>query len=443
MLDRTHSERIIRKAIAASDADHLEISISGGKNALTRFANNEIHQNLIQKDYSLSVRATYGGKSGIATSNVFKGEDLAATVNKACEIARHSDDDPDFLPPEGNHEYPYIDDCYMDDTVECTPQIRAEIVARIVEKARAKGLVTAGTLSTGDAMICLGNTSGQLAYHSWTDTSFTLTMTNDQDGTSWAERIHPDLSAIDFDELTDRAIRVTALNRNPGTIEDGEYNVLLSPEAVGNMIMFLGYLGFSAQDYIEGRTFLTEQLNQKVFGENFSLVDDPFDPDSPGIPFDSEGIPRRRTVLVDKGVACGMVHDRSTAAKLKAEPTGHATPMQNSWGPVPRNLRVSPGEVPEAEMVERLGNGIYICNFFYDNVVDPLKARITGMTKDGMFLVENGKIVKALGRMRYNASLLDAFSRIEAMSRELHTLDRGAMKTLVPSMIIKGLHLSA
>lgn len=442
MLDKSHSERIVKKALAASVADHTEIVIGGGKNALTRFANNGIHQNVMQKDYSLTVKATFGKKSGIAKSNLFSGENLMKTVERACAIARHSDEDPDFLPPVGPQEYRPMEDAYVEDTIDCTPQMRADMVARAVDRSKKKGFIASGTVVTGDHMVFVANSAGLQAYHSWTNSSFTLTITNPEDGTAWAENVKSDVADLDIDNLSEKAVRIASLNRRPITIDQGEYDVLVEPDAVSNMVMFLAFLGFSAQDYVEGRSFLRDKLGTKVTGENFSVRDDAYDPAAPGIPFDYDGIPRLALPLIENGVAKNLVHDRRTAVKMNTNSTGHATHLASTWGPITSNLIVPGGTVPRDEMLKTLGNGLYICNFFYDNVVDPMKTRITGMTRDGFFVVKNGEIVDAIGRMRYNISLIDVFSRITAMSKETKTFERSIANITVPSMIMKGFRLT-
>lgn len=441
MLDRSHSERIIKKALKLSSADHTEIMISGGKHALTRFANNGIIQNLIQKDYNLTVKATKDSKSGVATCNLFKGESLESTVEKACQIADLSAPDPGYLIPSGPQDYDYPDESYIEDTIDYTPRMRADLANRAIDKAKNKNCSASGTITTGDSMTCIANSQGLVAYHSKTESSFTLTITNPDDGTGWAEGTNQDVGELPIDNLAQKAVQISSLNKNRKKISSGKYKVLLDPEAVANMVMFLSYLGFSAQDYLEGRTFLCSDMGKKVTGENFSLYEDVYHEKTMGCPFDAMGMPKKAVTLIENGVAKAMVHDRKTAKEMKTESTGHATSISRGWGPVAANIRVPGGTTPKEDMLKALGDGLYIGNFFYDNVVDPLKTRITGMTKDGFFEVRDGKIVAALDRMRYNTSVLEAFANIAAMSKDTYTFDRG-LTVSVPAMIINDLSLT-
>jgi predicted Zn-dependent protease len=245
MLDKSHSERIIKKALKLSQADYTEIMITGGKHSLTRFANNGIIQNLIQKDYSITIRSTIDKKSGLASCNLFKGEDLEKTVKKSYETAKLSAPDPDFITPAGPQEYIFPEESYIEDTIDYTPRMRADLADRAIQRARAKNCSASGTITTGDSMTCIANCQGLMAYHSKTESAFTLTVTNSDDGTGWAEGINQDVSELPIDNLAQKAVYMANFNKNRKKIKPGKYKVLLDPDAVANMIMFLSYLGLS------------------------------------------------------------------------------------------------------------------------------------------------------------------------------------------------------
>ncbi len=203
------------------------------------------------------------------------------------------------------------------------------------------------------------------------------------------------------------------LGVDPKAIEPGRYTVILEPAAVGDLCYFLAE-GFNAQQVDEGRSFLSGKVGETVFGQNIDIDDDPYHPLIQGRPFDGEGVPTKKVSLVEKGVVKGLVYDRKTAAKLGKEPTGHGLPVPNVEGAHPSSISMKGGTSSIEEMIKSTKKGILVTRLWYNRLVDPMKLIITGMTRDGTFWVEDGKISHGIKNLRYNQSLIELLNHVDA-----------------------------
>ena len=233
------------------------------------------------------------------------------------------------------------------------------------------------------------------------------------------DRHRRDVRARDVATLVRAAIEKAERSRDPEPIEPGPYTVVLEPAAVAELVGFLASLGLGAQADQEGRSFMAGRMGQSITGERATLVDDPYDPRAFGKPFDYEGTPRRRVMLVENGIARGVVHDRRTAKKAGVQSTGHACPPPATDGPLPYSLVLGGGDQSLEEMIASTARGILVTRFWYCRVVDPKKTIVTGMTRDGTFLIERGKLVRGLRNLRFNESVLEVLRRADGFSREL------------------------
>ncbi len=442
MLGKERAEKILKEAIGYSSCDDVEVFITGGKHWLTRFANNYIHQNVVQKDYSITAKVLRGKKVGIASCNVFHGEYLKDVILKAEEVLRNQLDDPNAVPLFAGRAYTEIKDGYDEKTINFTPEESAGEVEKVVNKCKKEELTAAGTISFGDNVVTLMNSRGHFTYHSWTDSSFTLTAINAEGGTGWSDHYGTSIDEIDVNHLAGIAIEKAILNKKPVELPPGEYTVILEERAAGNLLMFLNSLGFGALSYQEGRSFMAGKLGMKLMGDNITIIDDFSRREVLGLPFDFEGVPRQKITLVEKGVAKNVVYDMKTAAKDGKESTGHALPPPGTRGPLPLNLVLMPGERSKEEIIKNTDRAILITRFWYDNVVDPKKTIVTGLTRDGVFLVENGQITKAVNNMRYNNSVLDAFSNVSELSCNIKSAGKWGVNVACPAMKIERFNFS-
>jgi len=255
-------------------------------------------------------------------------------------------------------------------------------------------------------------------------TVMTVIMSDDSSG--YASAAGQDVSALDPSDIGRIAVDKALRSKNPTPIEPGSYTVILEEEAVATMMFYLGYLGFGALAVQEGRSFMSGHIGEKVTGDNISIWDDGFDPRGVVRPFDFEGVPKQKVTLIENGIAVNAVYDSATAAREPGkQSTGHGLPAPNTMGPIPINLFMKPGTATKEELIASTERGIWITRFHYVNPVHPVKAILTGMTRDGTFLIENGKVVRPLKNLRFTQSILEAFANAELLSRDLKMVKLG------------------
>jgi len=383
--------------------------------ALTRFANNHVHQNVRSRRRSVVLRLFLGKRAGVASTSRLDAQALDDLVERARAMAELSPENPDFgdLPPPAAVQRLAG---YVDATAECSPDERAEAVRRVIDPVKKAGMVVAGALSTGSNLVAVANTAGVFAYFPSTASNFTCTVMAD-DSSGWVDVHARDWRQLDTGALGHKAIEKARVSARPVAMPAGKYTVVLEENAVAELVAFLGWTGFGAQSYQEGHSFLNGRLGQKITGERITIVDDAFDARTLGMPFDYEGVPKRRVPLIEGGVAKGLVHDTISAKRDGVASTGHALPPPNPEGPLPYDLVVGTGEHTVDEMIAATENGILVTRFWYNRVVDPRNTVITGMTRDGTFRIENGKVVGGVRNLRYNESVLDVLARAERIGK--------------------------
>lgn len=437
MLSKTKAQEILEDAIRYSPADETEVILNGGKTFSTRFTNNYISQNGAQKEYDLTVRVAFGQQVGVASCNNFDGEYLKQVVDNACLAARHSKPDLEWTPVLEPTSYQEIADAYDPSTIAYTPEEKAERLAPLLKRSLEKELTAAGMLVNGDQMLAVMNSKGLFAYQAWTRASFTYTAMAAQQGSAWAEYHSHDIRQLEIEALAEKAMERAFMAQNPTLTEPGSYTVVLAPTAVIELIEFLNYLGFGGQAYEEGRTFTAGKLGQALFHSGINLVDDPFCKEVLGPGFDYEGHPKQRMHLIENGVIRNIAYDRKTAKLAGKASTGHALMPPATSGPFPTQIVLEAGTDNLEDMVASTERGIYVTRFWYSNVVDPKQAIITGMTRDGTFLIEDGKLSRPLRNMRYNQSLLKAFANVEAIGDRIYGFQGYFGKLAVPALKIR------
>lgn len=418
-MDPTRVEAIVQKVLSFSDATETEVLLSHSEENLTRFSGNAISQNVARSTDSLTAKVHLAQKVGRATTDRFDDDALKRVVSMAKKMASAQADDPELLPLAGAASFKR-NDAYFSMTAAFGPEERAEIITKLIAEVKENKASAAGIFSTGCDSLALGTSNGFFA--DYRSTTAMLSLTVEVDGASgWAEELHRNVSRIDPDAVAQTAIRKALNARNPVQVDPGQYCVVLEPAAVSDFLMFMAYDGFGGLNFVEGRSFMSGKIGQKILGENVTIIDDAYSDLNPGIPFDFEGQPRQRVVLVEKGVAKQVVHDRITAARASSSTTGHSLPQPNVAGPLPLNLMLEPGDSSLEDMIKATEKGILITHFHYTNLIDPVRLTLTGMTRDGTFLIENGRITKPVRNMRFTESIVEAFNRIELISKERKT----------------------
>jgi predicted Zn-dependent protease len=406
---------IAEAVLGVAQADQTEVVISTQDEYLTRFAANEIHQNVAETQTQVRVRSILGKRIGVATANDSSETALADLVRNAETAAGFQQENPDFLSLPEPQSAPSVE-AYCESTASYTPEDRADGVGSIVRQAKANGLEASGAFSTGASELFIANSLGTRAYHRGTSASV-MSVIMGETGSGYAADAAQDVGDVDAEEVGRIAVDKALRSANPEPIEPGEYTVILEEAAVANMAFFLGLLGLGAQSVQEGRSFLCGRFGEKVTGEAITIRDDGLDLRGTPLPFDFEGVPRQKLTLIEQGVGREVAYDSLTAGKEGKASTGHALAAPNRFGPVPIHLFMEPGSTTIEEMIASTERGIWVTRFHYTNPVHPVKTILTGMTRDGTFLIENGKVTKPLKNLRFTQSILGAFENVEALGK--------------------------
>jgi predicted Zn-dependent protease len=432
-------EKLAERLLKFSDADETEVEIDLSVDALTRFANNTIHQNVAEHTLGISVRVGLDGRTARAATNKTDDDSLRRVIATASRLARNQPKNPDLLPLLGPQKYKKVDH-FVKATAEATPEERARAVARVCKFADKQKQTAAGIFVTGYDRTLLANSKGLFARHDHTDAQFSITIL-EPNSSGWAKLSASDVSDIDPDALAASASHKAATSRNPTELKPGHYTAILEPSATLDFVGSLFY-DFSATAVNDKRSCLNDRLGRKVFGENITLWDDVYHPLQVGPEWDGEGMPRQRVLLVDRGVPKNLVYSRATAKKMKAKPTGHGFTLPNEHGEAPTNLVFAGGDKSVAEMIASTERGVLVTRLWYIREVEPYEKVITGMTRDGTFLIENGKIVGGVRNFRFNQSIIAALSNVEMMGPSIRASGEESFDMVVPAMKIHDFHFS-
>ena len=413
-----HVEELLDRVLRASTAEATEALYLAQDSALTRFATNRIHQNVREHDATLQVRVIDRERIGVASTNLLTERGVRDVVEQAMAIAERSAPNPRaaILPePDGRTHDPELG--YVAATAEASAERRAEGARAVIAAGEAKGLQSSGSFSTSVMTVAVLNSRGIRAQHSSTRAALlTVMMDGFESGAAsgYAHAGSSDVGEIDAEALGVEAAEKGDTMRGAGELEPGEYEVVLEEYAVAGLLEYLTYIGFSGLAHEEGRSFM--ELGQRVMGESVSIWDDGSDPAGLASTIDFEGVARHRVDLVEAGVARAVVHDAATGARAGTGSTGHGLPAPNLLGPMPLNVFMAPGSTPREELIAGVERGIWVTRFHYINPVHPKKAILTGMTKDGTFLIENGRLSRPLMNFRFTQAIPEAFSDVRAMS---------------------------
>lgn len=421
-------------AARAMGAPEIEAIITGGEQALTRFANNGVHQNVAEQARQLSVRAVIDGRTARASTNRLDREGVRRVVEEAVAITRLQERDPELLPlaePAPCAEVNRYDEA----TAQASPEARASAVARAIEIVEAADQTAAGICSTETSVLAIYNSRGVAAYHRETMARFSITAMA-EDSSGWAKASACALGALDPEALARTAADKAARSAHPVELPPGRYTVILEPAAVLDIVGQM-FADFSATAIADGRSFLSDRIGVKLFGDNISIYDDALDGGQAGAPFDGEGVPRRPLALVDAGVVKEIAYSRAAAARAGVAPTGHGFPLPNEYGESPSNIVIAGGETPVERMVACTARGILVTRLWYIREVDPYEKICTGMTRDGVFLVEDGEIVRGLRNFRFNQGLIEMLSKVEALGPAARASGEEAFDLVAPAMKVR------
>ncbi|MBI1749219.1 MAG: TldD/PmbA family protein [Acidobacteria bacterium] len=431
--------RIADRILRLSDADETEVSIDAGADALTRFANNTIHQHVAERFLTISVRTVFDGRTARATTNKTDEDSLRRVVAASARLARSQPKYPGLLPMPRAQNYAKVKR-WFDATAAATPEERARGVARICRHAAQEKQTAAGTYSSGATRSLLANSKGLAATYEQTRAEFSITVMEDN-SSGWAKSSAADIRSLDPDALAAQASLKAAASRAPRELPPGRYTVILEPAAALDLAGFLFY-DFAGTAVLDQRSCFTGRMGKKLFGDNITLWDDAAHPQQLGAPFDGEGIPRQKVLLVDRGVPRNLVYSRATAKKMKAKATGHGLSLPNEWGEAPMNLVLEGGNSSLDEMIASTEHGILVTRLWYIREVDPYEKVMTGMTRDGTFLVENGRVTGGIRNFRFNQSVLEMLANVEMLGPAARASGEEASDMVIPAMKARNFHFS-
>jgi PmbA protein len=432
-------EHIAERILKLSEADETEVEIDSTVDALTRFANNTIHQNVSEHTLGISVRAVVDGRTARATTNKTDEESLRRVVAAAMSLARNQPENPDLLPMLGPQKYQKVSH-YFASTVSATPQDRARAVTRVCKMAEEGKQTAAGIFTTGFVRNLLVNSKGLSARHDHTRAEFSVTIL-EENSSGWAKSNSPDILNIDSDALFESASEKAAGSRKPRALEPGHYTAILEPAAVLDFVGFIFY-DFAGTAVLDKRSCFNDRMGKKIFGENITLWDDVYHPLQVGAPWDGEGFPRQKVLLVDRGVPKNLVYSRATAKKMTAKPTGHGFTLPNEYGEAPMNLVFGGGDKSVDDMIRSTERGVLVTRFWYIREVEPYEKVLTGMTRDGTFLVENGRVTGGIRNFRFNQSIIEALAKVETLGPAVRATGEESFEMVVPPMKIRDFHFS-
>ena len=432
-------EHIAERILKLSEADETEVEIDSTVDALTRFANNTIHQNVSEHTLGISVRAVVDGRTARATTNKTDEESLRRVVAAAMSLARNQPENPDLLPMLGPQKYQKVSH-YFASTVSATPQDRARAVTRVCKMAEEGKQTAAGIFTTGFVRNLLMNSKGLSARHDHTRAEFSVTIL-EENSSGWAKSNSPDILNIDSDALFESASEKAAGSRKPRELEPGHYTAILEPAAVLDFVGFIFY-DFAGTAVLDKRSCFNDRMGKKIFGENITLWDDVYHPLQVGAPWDGEGFPRQKVLLVDRGVPKNLVYSRASAKKMTAKATGHGFTLPNEYGEAPMNLVFGGGDKSVDDMIRSTERGILVTRFWYIREVEPYEKVLTGMTRDGTFLVENGRVTGGIRNFRFNQSIIEALAKVETLGPAVRATGEESFEMVVPPMKIRDFHFS-
>ena len=432
------AEEVLERALRIG-ATEAEVLVMAGDSALTRFANSEIHQNVAERRLTVNLRHVVGRRIAVVSTGKIDSDGLRSLVHRAASIARSCEELEDWagLPAPTEPGAPLDgspDSAWASGTAEATPEFRAEGVRAVIDAADSAGLMAYGSFSTEAEAVAVANSAGIRTAERRTSSQLLTVHMSPDGGTGYAEGVSMDATTIDAAAIGREAATKARASDHAVSIDPGDYPVVLEEYAVVDITDMLGYLGFSALAVQEGRSFV--EPGRRIGSDLVTIVDDGADRNSLPAAFDYEGVPKQRVPLVEGGVCRDVVFDSQTAARAGRTSTGHGLPAPNPWGPFPLNAVMSAGSTPRDELIGGLDRGLLVTRFHYTNVVHPKLAMITGMTRDGTFLVDGGRIVGPVRNLRFTQSYLDALAGVSAVSSTRKTIKGFLGAAVVPALRI-------
>jgi len=421
-----------------AQGDEWEVGINANNMGTTRFANSIIHQNMAINRNLLWVRVIFKKRVGSATTTDISEEGIKNLFERAFNLAK------DKRAPKMEVSLPQKSkiEIKRKKAVIISPEERKEKVANIVKVCEKKNLKAFGVIHTISDSLTIINSNGIFLQDLINYTYLTITaMDGGASGFSFA--IEKDFYKIDEKTLAEIAAEKALKAQNPKEIEPGRYTVFLEEPAVAEMLSFLAWLEFGAKRFYEKTSLISKKMGKRITGKNITIYDDWTHKLTIGFPFDFEGVKRKKVILIKNGIAKGIVTDSYYAQKLKMKNTGHSLVQPAPYGPFPLNLIFEKGNKKKEEMIKSIDKGIYVTRFWYTRVVDPDKTLITGMTRDGTYFIENGKISYPIKNLRFLINIYETLNNVKMISREQRYYGEELFGVVAPALVIENFNFQS
>ncbi|HYP12345.1 MAG TPA: TldD/PmbA family protein [Bryobacteraceae bacterium] len=425
----------VQQAAIRAGVGEVEITLTASKEALTRFANNEIHQNVAERSNVLSIRPVIGQRTARASTNRLHRDGIQAALDEAVALTRLSEPLPDLLPLFGEAGETLYS-CHSETAAGCTPADRASAVARAIGVVEEFGQTAAGIYSTAENVEALLNSNGVFRYYTDTLTQFSITAMS-EDSSGWAKASSPVHESVDPVALARKAALKARLSANPAEVPPGNYTVVLEPAAVLDLVGQI-FGDFSGTAVADKRSFLNDREGDTVFGPNITIVDDVGHPLQNGAPFDGEGVLRQPLTLVSAGQPRDLAYSRAAAQKAGKPATGHGFALPNDVGEAPVNIVMAGGNLSIDDLIRSTSEGILVTRLWYIREVEPYEKVMTGMTRDGTFRIRNGEVVGGLRNFRFNQSVVELLRNVESLSESVRASGEEAFDMVVPALKAHG-----
>ncbi len=439
MLDRDRSYDIIEFVLKEAEGHPTRVMITSQEEGLTRYANSEIHQNVAEDVTTVTITVTGDKKRSRLSTTAYDEEGLREAVADAVENLNYIPPGEDQPPPSTEPQELVADHYNEALAAGFEVEKRAQILKDCLDTL-GEGYQAYGKFSHKESRLSFGNSEGVRRFARNNEVDFSA-LVSAAGGTGYASTGSSRPDDLDVPGTFARAYEKAKMNQDREGVEPGRYTVILEPLAVGNILTFMSFVGFSARMVQNRASFLTGKMGEKVFDERITIVDDHMDENTVSLPFDFEGYPRQKVTLVDRGVVRGMVHDSASAQKDGVESTGHSVDMPQRGG-IPLHLVMAGGEGDLEQMIAGTEEGLLITRFHYMNVVNPREALMTGLTRDGVFRVAGGKIVGAVKNMRFTDSMLRALNHVAGITAERERTPFFFGNYCVPAIKIEGFHFT-
>jgi predicted Zn-dependent protease len=406
---KEQSKALTDRVLSFSKAEETFVALNGGERANVRFARNTATTSGASSGYNLAISAKFGKRSGTVTTAEFDEPSLQRAVRSAEEIAKLSPENPEAMPVVGPQTYVPVK-AFFDDVAGASPEWRASSVGTAIALSKQKDVVSAGFVETSASVQAVANSKGLFGFDRFTAADYNLTArTPDGSGSGWASRSFNELRMVDPAKLAAAAIEKAALSKSPAAIEPGKYTVVLEPAALADLLVNLLFSA-DARRADEGRSFFSKKgggnrVGEQILGEKVRIHSDPAHPLAPSVAFDGQGLPISKSLWVENGVLKDLFYSRFWAQKQGKQPTAG-----------PSNVIMEGGSATLGDLIAGTDRGILVTRFWYIRPLDPQTLLITGLTRDGLFLIEKGKVTRPLKNMRWNESPVVALNNIDLMT---------------------------